>query len=153
VLNFVPRRQRHHLVDFGSGLGRVLILALASGYGAATGVELSAALCMQARQNLGRARLSRRGIGRADCVAGDAAEYPIQSTANVFYFYNPFGSTVLGAVLDNIENSLIAAPREAWILYVNAVHADCMLDRSWLEQVARITSQGYNSAVFHHDRS
>ena len=147
VLKAVPREKRHHLIDFGCGLGRVLILARAYGYAGSTGVELSATLCVEGRKNLSRA--GRRLSTGTEILSLDAAEYAIPSTANVFYFYNPFEPPVLEKVLDNIEISLEQTPREVWILYVNAIHLQTMLARRWLVETGRVTSQGYNSVVLH----
>lgn len=147
VLKMVPREQRHHLVDFGSGLGRVLILARKLGYTGATGVELSDTLCAEARENVARLRSGCGESEGVEILSLDAADYVIPPTANVFYFYNPFGPRVLKRVLDNIKTSLDQEPRDAWLLYVNAVHRDVMRAQSWLGEASHVLSQGYNSVV------
>ena len=147
VLRAVPREQRHHLVDFGSGLGRVLLLARELGYTSVTGVELSDALCAEARENVAKLRTGPGQSEGVEILSLNAADYMVPSSANVFYFYNPFGPRVLERVLDNIKASLDQGPRDAWLLYVNAVHKDVMRARSWLEDASRVLSQGYDSVV------
>lgn len=147
VLRTVPREQRHHLVDFGSGLGRVLILARELGYASVTGVELSDALCAEARENVAKLRTGHGQSEGLEILSLDAADYMVPSSANVFYFYNPFGPRVLERVLDNIKASLDQNPRDAWLLYVNAVHKDVMNARPWLSEASPVLSQGYDSFV------
>jgi SAM-dependent methyltransferase len=147
-LRTVPQEQRHHLVDFGSGLGRILVLARELGYARVSGVELSDALCAEARENIARLTSRRGQVDAMEILLLDAADYLVPSSANVLYFYNPFGPRVLERVLDNIKSSIDKKPREAWIMYVNAVHKDVMRARSWLEEARQVRSQGYDSVVF-----
>lgn len=148
VLRTVPWEQRHHLVDFGSGLGRILVLARELGYARASGVELSDALCAEARENIARLQTRHGHADDMEILSLDAVDYMVPPSANVLYFYNPFGPPVLERVLDNIKSSLDQEPREAWIMYVNAVHKDVMAARSWLEEAIHVPSQGYDSVVF-----
>ena len=43
----------------------------------------------------------------------------------------------LARVLDKIEASLRDRPRDAYVVYVNAVHRDCLERRSFLQEIPR----------------
>ena len=124
-------------VDYGSGMGRAVVLA-AAGYPfrRVLGVELSPELHAVAQENVRRARPRLRCREVALHVA-DAREFPVPPDATVFFFWNPFGVKVLAQVLENIFRSLEESPREVTILYL-APPGETSLDRiparPWLER-------------------
>lgn len=149
ALRAVPRGAPLHLVDFGSGLGRVLFAAREAGYASATGVELSPGLCDQATENLARYRARTGALADAiEITNADATTYRIRPEHNVFYFYNPFGPPVIDAVLDRIEASMQESPRQVWVLYLNHIHRETFEARPWLRLVARLDSQRYESSLY-----
>lgn len=103
------------LVDFGSGLGRVLVYAAAYPVKRIIGVEYSEALNRAARDNLERAR-GRMKCRDVDVVTADAARYSIPDDATLLYFGNPFVGGVLAAVLDNTRASLMRSPRRIYLV-------------------------------------
>jgi hypothetical protein len=46
--------------------------------------------------------------------------------------FNPFGERTMKMVLDNIERSWIANPREIWIVYGTPIHASVLNASDWL---------------------
>jgi hypothetical protein len=104
-------------IDFGSGKGRVLLLASDYGFKRVVGVEFSPALCEIARANVAAYRQRRPGGAPIAVIEGDAAEYNFRDDEDVFYFYSPFDGMVLAAVLDRIVASVRRRPRQVWILY------------------------------------
>lgn len=103
------------LVDYGSGLGRVLIAAATFPFTRITGIELTAQLAQQSQLNVAAARGTRcRNI---EVICTNAASWHVPDDVTVFHFYNPFGSHTLQAVLADIARSLRATPRRAWILF------------------------------------
>ena len=92
----VPVRPDDRLVDLGSGLGRVVILAhLLSGV-PACGVELQAHLVHSARERC--AELALPGVS---FVHANAAE--VVPAGSIFFLYAPFSGEMLARVLSRLE--------------------------------------------------
>ena len=92
----VPLRARDDLVDLGSGLGRVSILAHLLSGARARGVEIQEPLVRRASALCARLRLADVTFMQAD-----AAETALDGT--VFFFYAPFNGSMLARVLERVE--------------------------------------------------
>lgn len=108
-------------VDIGAGLGRVVLLASTRPFRQAVGVEVSAALCETARDNLVR---WRRGHERLPCkdlriVCEDAAAFTFPPGNLIVYLYNPFGEATIARVAGNIAAQ---ASGTCFVLYHTPVH-------------------------------
>lgn len=141
-LPFLPRdRARLTFVDYGSGRGRAVVLAIEHGFGAAVGVELDAGHHALAVANIAR-RDRRHGLGgRIRLVLGDARELPLPDGPIVVFIYNPFPRDVLAEVLRQLVESLSAAPRPAWVIYQRPIDRDLLDDHPRLELVAERTKR------------
>ena len=96
-------------VDLGSGKGRLLFLAAEYPFKRIVGVEFAVELHAAACQNIQR---SGAGLRPAESVNMDAADYVFPNDPLVIALYNPFGPEVLRKVLDNLNASAAAHPRE-----------------------------------------
>lgn len=106
-------------VDFGSGTGRALMLAVLSGFDRVVGVEFAVDICDLAEQNL---EAFRRRTGKKfeyRILNLDASVYEVSDNDCVFFLYNPFDGPVLEAVLTNIRRSYESAPRPIHLVYGN----------------------------------
>jgi len=112
-LNIQP--ERDVFLDFGSGLGRAVILAAMHPFRRVIGVEISAELNQVAQQNLCRAvrRLRCRSV---ELITADGATYRIPPDVTIIFLYNPFCGLVLEKVLKNIRESLLEKPREVRLI-------------------------------------
>jgi hypothetical protein len=121
------RHQDFSFVDFGSGKGRVLLLAAAFPFRSIAGIEWSGELHKTAARNICIYRGPRACNDiRSYCM--DAAEFPVPQGKCVLYFFNPFKDEIVARVLDNIARSFEADPREMVIVYVNP-KSRAVLDR------------------------
>lgn len=109
-------------VDFGSGKGRVLLLAARRPFKRVVGVEFSPNLHEAAVSNIAHAGLQ----GRVISTLADAATFEIPPEPCVFYFYNPFDAPVLRAVMRNIAASYDRHPRPMYIVYLNPAHPEVL---------------------------
>src|SRR5437867_9744786 len=82
------RAGRDVFVDFGSGLGRAVILAARRPFRRVIGVELSAELNRTAQENLQNAR-RHLTCPDVELVTADATMYRIPPEVTVIYFFNP----------------------------------------------------------------
>ena len=104
------RASEEVFLDFGSGLGRAVVIAATRPFRKIYGVEIAAQLAEVARQNVRRAlpRLKCRDI---QIITTNAREFAIPDEVTVIYFFNPFCGEVLADVLKNIRESLRRHPR------------------------------------------
>ncbi|AKV00396.1 hypothetical protein AKJ09_07059 [Labilithrix luteola] len=93
----VPIRPKDRLVDLGSGLGRVLILAHLLTGASACGVEIQEPLVRRAR-----ARCEALDLDRIEFVEANAAEVDLDGT--VFFLYAPFNGHLLSRVVARLEH-------------------------------------------------
>jgi SAM-dependent methyltransferase len=130
---------RFVFVDYGCGKGRVLALAAERPFLRVEGVELSQDLHRVAVRNVAKARNS--GALRAPILVHhqDATEYELPKERLVIYLFNPFGEKVILRVLAAIQSSLGEAPRDAYVVYANAIHRDCFDRSPCLQEIPRST--------------
>jgi trans-aconitate methyltransferase len=136
LLRAIPIEERHCVfVDIGAGLGRVVMLASVRPFRQVVGVEVSAALCETARDNLVRWRRVHRDLACKDLriVCADAASYVFPNGDLVVYLYNPFGERTLERMLHRL------CEREAgrcFIAYHTPVHRTVLDTHARFELVA-----------------
>lgn len=111
-----------HVVDFGSGLGRILFAAAFLGAETCVGCEFDEELVMLSRQNCARSRYGSR-VRIEHC---DATIFDIPVESNLIFFFNPFGSGIMSKVICNLEHSLLANPRRMEIVYFNPSFNDAL---------------------------
>lgn len=122
------------LVDYGAGKGRALAAAAMRPYRSVTGVELSPSLAADARRNMDALR--QRKAQSVVVHEGDATEFAIPPTTNVFYFFNPFEGEPLQRVMVNIRESIRQHPRPAFLIYFNHGQFDRMVAKeAWIRKV------------------
>jgi hypothetical protein len=113
-------------VDFGSGAGRALMLAVLYGFKRVVGVEYAVNINPLAERNLETFR-RRTGIDfEFSVLSMDAGDYEIGDHEYVFFFYNPFGRPVLERVLANIRRSYEASPRPIHLVYGNPTQRETL---------------------------
>lgn len=145
MLSAVPANFRDFVfVDFGSGMGRVLLLASEYPFRAIRGVEFSPELHSVACENIRSYRSLTQKCTDITSTCQDAAEYIIPDERALFYFYNPFMEPVMARVMQNIEHSLQRNPREAYLIYYNPA-ARKVVDRS---TVFRATAKSATYCVY-----
>lgn len=92
----VPLQAHDELVDLGSGLGRVAILAHLLTGARARGIEIQEHLVQGAR-----ARCRELAITEVSFVHANAAD--VELDGSVFFLYTPFGGETLARVLHRLE--------------------------------------------------
>jgi SAM-dependent methyltransferase len=110
ILNAVPPNiPRSAFVDYGCGVGRVLVAARHAGFDRVIGVEPAEALVAVGRRSL-------RGYSGCEIVHSDAANFDVPDDATVFFFGNPFVGIRLAKVLLHVQRSIERRPRRHLIL-------------------------------------
>lgn len=106
----------HHdftFVDYGSGKGRVLMLAAAYPFKRIIGVEFAESLDRIAHRNIATLGAD---ASRIQTIVADATSFEPPPDPLVLYFFNPFGVPVLRPVLERVRASLESDPRPAYIV-------------------------------------
>jgi hypothetical protein len=101
------------------------------------GMELLAELNEVAQQNIARYRSRRQKCYAIESHAGDARSFEFPREAVVLYLFNPFPEYVLREVLANLHRSVMAFPREVYVIYHNLVHENVFAEQAWLCPVQR----------------
>ncbi len=115
--NHYKLRPSDHVVDFGSGRGRVAFYIHHRFQIPVTGIEVNEQTLDEAISN----KLSyRRKAAHIDAPIrfeyGLAEQFNILPEHNKFYFFNPFTVQIFKKVIHNIVKSVEAAPRQADII-------------------------------------
>ena len=127
ILRFVfktfPVSRGDVFVDYGSGMGRVLIFAAQQPFKRVIGVEMSEDLNRIARENIERNR-DRFRCQEVEVVNADAEEWRVPDDVTVAYFYCPFPPHVFESVLRQLFASLDRRPRPLRVVYYFMADAD-----------------------------
>jgi hypothetical protein len=105
------RFEEYTFIDFGSGKGRVLLMAARYPFRRIVGVEFAKELHDIAARNLARFRGPRQ-CGRIESIHSDATDFAIPAGPLVIFLNNPFRDPVMAAVMRNLSISLEAEPRD-----------------------------------------
>ena len=123
----------YSLIDFGSGKGRVMVVAAYYGFEKIIGLEFGKQLCEVAKKTIIPVQqLFPQKV--LNVYYTDASHYKIDDHANVFFFFNPFNEIVMQQVIKNILYSLKSLPREVFVIYINPIHKEIFLSAGF-EQI------------------
>lgn len=127
--------QEFVFVDFGSGKGKVLLMAADFPFDKIIGVELSASLSQVATENISRYRSRRQQCRDITAMCADATTFEYPDQPLLLYFFNPFSETILRKVVENIGTSLQKNPRTILIVYYNPQHEQVFRDSERFDRV------------------
>ena len=103
-----------HVIDYGSGKGRVAFFLRHQTSCRVTGVEFNQLFVFDAEENKQRYSGDPAGIR---FLLQPAETYEIPDDVSVFWFFNPFSVNLLRSVLARISASLARNPREMKLLF------------------------------------
>ena len=106
-------------LDLGSGKGRTLLMASDYPFRRIVGVELLPALERIAQENLRGYKSESQKCFVVESLCADATTFTFPDGALVVYLFNPFPEAGLRQVVANLEQSLRAKSRPAYVLYHN----------------------------------
>ena len=89
-----------HLLDYGSGKGKVLIAGARYGFALSRGIEYTEAMHRIAVRNIAKLGLT----DKTQLIRGDATEFFPGPRDRVVYFFNPFEGEVLDKTLRNLKS-------------------------------------------------
>lgn len=113
-------------IDFGSGMGRVVLQAAKYRCKKVIGVELSATLMQIAQENIAR-NAHRHRCGEVSLVESDALDFRIPDDVTIAFFNNPFTGSIFTNVVERLIESVDRNPRTVRIIYANPVEERALL--------------------------
>lgn len=141
VLNEIDiRAQADVFIDFGSGMGRAVILAATKPFNRVIGVEMSEKLNQTARENLRHAKPRLKCVN-VELITCDATLFEIPPDATFLYFNNPFSGQILTQVLSNVRKSLQTSPRRITLicrLPEQSAFEETILQQTWIHQTKQM---------------
>jgi hypothetical protein len=104
-------------IDYGSGKGRVLLLASEYPFKRIIGVEISRQLNDVALRNLATWKNPSQRCFQLESNCMDAREFVLPEGPLVIFFFTPFRPPISNQVIDRIAKSYAANPRPIRIVY------------------------------------
>ncbi len=136
VLRRIKIRPDDVFLDYGCGMGRVVVLAARKRFRRVMGVELSSRLCSIAEKNL---QIAQRGFrcGSAHIIHMDAGAFVVPGDVSIVFLFSPFFGEVMRKVTARIRESLAADPRDITIIHVIPDNvASAFHECNWLSKTA-----------------
>ena len=115
--------ERFSFVDFGSGKGRVLLVAGQFPFRSVAGVELSTELHQIASRNILSSKILCRKCSSLSSHNANACDFEIPESPLVAFLYNPFSQVVLKTVLENLHAATTQQSRPLIVIYHNPVYS------------------------------
>jgi len=137
-------------LDYGSGMGRVLLLAASHPTRRVLGLELLAPLAEVARENLEAARARLKSP--VEVIVADATSWEVADDVTVAFLFNPFVGSVMASAQARLAASLERRPRRFRVLYAHADdQPDLFAGCAWLHLRQRVdvgVFKGMNVALY-----
>jgi predicted dehydrogenase len=118
--------ENYTFIDFGSGKGRVVLIASKLPFRKCIGVELNSELNAIATQNFARWQRSGNARSPLEAVCQDALAFEFPPGPCLVYLFNPFPSHAVAQLVDHIAEAFANRPGQLDLLYVNAEFRDVL---------------------------
>jgi SAM-dependent methyltransferase len=122
-------------VDMGSGKGRALLVASEFAFAKLVGIELSPQLHRIAEENIKRYNPASQQCTAFDLHCMDVVDYEYGKEPLVLFLFDPFGRETVRSVIANLEASLRAKPRDAFVVYIYPQFEDVLQSSDVLRKV------------------
>jgi predicted RNA methylase len=133
-------------IDLGCGKGRQVFFMGLQKLKKVIGLEIDPKLYAIAKWNLRNLRKNKSPI---EIFNIDASDFDL-SEVTIFFMFNPFGSTILERVLNNIRQSLSVKPRCIRIIYYSPQYKALLDKQDWLARAGKIENNNcliWNSSL------
>lgn len=110
---------RFTFIDFGSGKGRMLLVASEYRFRRILGIEFASDLHAIAAENIRRYKNPRQVCFDIESLNIDATQFVFPPEDSVLYFFSPFRQPVMRAVIERLDRSLDECPRNIVLVYLN----------------------------------
>ena len=132
IFNRLPDENRKHFLDIGSGKGRALCVAAHNRFKKVTGIDFSSEFCTIAEANL-LVTKNKFPLLEFSIINKDAATVEIPADVDCIFFFNPFDKVIMNIVTKNIRESYNRNPRPLYIVYLNPLYKNELLQAGFKE--------------------
>ena len=143
VMNQFPNNRS--FIDYGCGKGRPMIVAAREGFTEVKGIDLAEELCDMAKKNI-EIVASSLPLSSFSVIHANALFYEDIDTIEVFFFFNPFGRSVMRGVISQMKKSKLRNERTLYVIYVNPQFFDCFIHEEF-EIIYEMRSKNYTEAM------
>ena len=119
-------------LDIGCCKGRSMIVAAHYGFTKIRGVDISKRFCEEAKENINSIKKNFSAV-EFDVQLQDAFYYPIPEDVSVIFLFNPFDEIIMSGVVENILISLEKNPRNLWVIYINPLYENLLLENQFVK--------------------
>ena len=112
--------ENYSFIDFGSGKGRVVVIASKLPFRKCIGVERNADLHAIATDNFTRWQQSGNARSPLEAICQDALAFEFPPGPCLVYLFNPFPAQIVSQLVDRIADAFAGRPGQLDLLYVNA---------------------------------
>jgi SAM-dependent methyltransferase len=114
----------HVFVDVGCGKGRILVAAAQLGFRRVVGIEISPRLSDIASHNIEVYQGRSGSKSELEVICSNISDFAMRNDESVFYLFWPFDRPTTETFLAKVQASLLASPRELWIILNNPIYPD-----------------------------
>ena len=114
VLEKLNINDNDKILDIGCGKGNAILIMLKFPFSQVDGIEISQDLIVIAKSNFQKLKVTNIKLYNID-----ASEFKYFDIYNYVYFFNPFHSSIMQKVLENLIDSINRKPRKVTIIYFN----------------------------------
>lgn len=137
IMRFLPREiAEYRFIDYGSGRGRVLLLASRYPFKEIIGIEFSERLHRDAEANLRKFLPPERVCYNAKSLLMDAELFTPPPGPTIFFLFNPFGHNLVETVLKRIEDVHCKDNSALYLFYYYPKHRDLLLKSPFWSKLA-----------------
>jgi len=112
-------------IDYGSGKGRVLLMAALHPFRSVIGIEIAEEMHRIAEANIAHfATVAPVACKDISSLCRDARAFDPPETPLIAYFYNPCHGEILRPMVETIERSHAARPRPIWAVYIEPLYPE-----------------------------
>src|SRR5580693_10680044 len=122
-------------VDLGSGKGRTLLMASDYPFRRIVGIELLPAFHKISIDNLRQYKSESQKCFAIESICADATTLPLPDGPLLIYLFNPFPESGMRQVAANLEQTLRAHPRPAYVLYHNPLLEHVLIESGRLGKI------------------
>lgn len=136
----------YHFIDLGSGKGRALFIASLFGVKKCIGIEIAPGIQEICEKNIDTF-CRRTGIDREtfELFQGNALDYKISTSNNLFYLFNPFNQKIVERVVEKLKSSSLT-PAKDMILSINP-RSDFVLKSAGYDCFKEIPDRNHNKTI------
>ena len=122
------RHEDFVFIDFGSGMGRALLMASEFPFRKVVGIEFSPELHTVATRNIRNYRRGANGCSSVESVCVDILNFVLPPEPSVLFLFDPCDDVLFPRILANIRDSLNQHPRPLHLIYVAPGKKEALLD-------------------------